>query len=305
MTTHSTNNYPLPVRAENALQLRLEASSDPVIRGFPMLVAATFENRSVDRGFGNIPCLNEGFFVGPSTSTLRFRGHDGVVTRVDTLDPSAAGEAESFQLAPGEQRRFLVDMMLHVVDLPAGKYDVLLTVDEHERGDALASQFAFSLIEPSDTEAKLREAWFHPALGRALLTWDEFLSASFTPVQSHDISEGAERSVAFYRFIHFAVHGPKVIAAQEVSALLQLRDRVEVAELTVLEHEVLTARGANDAASELKARIGERWPGLMESVQLNEQGRGFLSEMRRRSGAERRRAQRDVPVPYRSDPPPR
>ena len=226
-----------------------------------------------------------------AVSTLEFRGPNGFMSRLKTLDPSEVQEeGDSFRLRPGEQRRFLVDMMLSVSDLPPGPFQLRVTVEEDERSFPPSGTVRFDLTEPNDTDRTTRETWFHQVDDSPFLTWDDFLVAWFTPAPAEGLSEAAARAVAYPRFVHYAAYGPKPIAAQDATHLLALDGHVALAEFHLFQLEILLAYGDAAAASKIKAQLLERWPGLAYEVDRNEHGKGLLSSMRKRFGAESARA---------------
>ena len=85
-------------------------------------------------------------------------------------------------------------------------------------------------------------------------------------------------------FLHRAIYGPLPVARLESESLKPFAKGPLEGEATVLRHEKLTA--AKQDASALEAEILKRWPGLKERVEENKQLEGFLSRMRRSSGAE-------------------
>lgn len=263
-----------------------------------MLVAMTLHNSTTDTQFGDLPSLREGLVSGPAASTLEFRGPQAFTARLTTLAPSDVGEAgDTFRLRPGEQRRFLVDMMLSVHDLPSGPFELRVTVEEDERSSPPSGTARFELVEPSDLDRTVRETWFHQVDGAPCLSWDDFLTRWFTPAPAQELSGTAGRAVAYARFVHYAAYGPKPIAAQDATELLALEGHVALAEFHLFQHEILVARGAQAAASKLKGKILDRWPGLAYEVDKNERGKGLLSSMRKRFGAGGARAQEPNSVP--------
>jgi hypothetical protein len=285
-----------PDEAELSLQLSMDPR--PVLRGFPMLVAATVHNGTRDSVFSNLPLLG-GWMSGPTASELQLSGPDGFSKKLQTRDPSALGDAEGFALRPGEQRRFLLDLANSVLDPPAGMYTLRIDVQPGEHAPPLAASTRFELVEPNPEDWAVRQAWFRSTSPRPLGNWEEFLTRGWlTP--SEPLSPAAERATAFHRFEHRVVYGPEPLALHDAGPLLGLEDHVAYPEFQLFHHELLLARGETSQAERVAEKIIERWPGLAPAVKDNERGRGRLTSARKAFGAESHRAKApDGSLPYR------
>ncbi len=264
--------------------------------GLPFVVAVTFENRSKDAEFLDLPSLD--LLTGRAAMGVHLTPNDPHGKEVNVRFPRPEEDARGMALMPGEKRRMVCDLSNLGVPLVPGKYNLVLTLYVPPGGRPSNSN-PVELVALSNADAA--EAKRLRAMGGAPTdtgAWAPFLKANWNTVSAPtQFDSDAATHLALHLFLHKAYYGPTKPAQLDPKALDAITLPALSGEVAALRYEVLHAAKSPLAAA-ARSTLTNSFPGSEARASDVDQNKGSLTTGRRAFGAERTFLRPPASFPY-------
>jgi hypothetical protein len=265
------------------LVLRIKMSPRYVAH-LPMFVEVTLANAATDREeYVGLTACNP--WAPPFPVEFAFNAGTRTVTLPGKSDVGREEVADTFNLAQGQTRTWVVDLSELDVPIPPGAWVCSAHwLMRFEQPRAARANVTIEAPKAADVPLLRRLRLFGDAESPSWANLVEERDAIHSP-ELHGLSAESRRALAPYLTIHRAIHGPQPLSKFPRQPLAELRSGPWASEAAVLEYELAWARHAAHL-TELRSSILVSWPGVAYRLDEVDQGAGFLTALRDRVGSE-------------------
>jgi hypothetical protein len=258
--------------------------------GFPLVVALTYEDHSLETGAQGLP---ESVVWGVVDDRIGIhlvpiRGGAPVDVKAQRWDPEPLeAQVSGLSLNLRETRRMLFDLTNLGLAFQPGVYHLSLRIS-FQRRQVESAPVTVELVAPSAADAaeatRLRSLGLNPPRDNPL-QWVHLLNYWGTVIPSPALSVEARQQVAWHLFLHRAFYGQEDVAHLDASALDAVVSPALRAEVLAEKLEIALAR-RDPGAARLESELLTRYPGMRRDVDDIHASQGFLATFRKELGAE-------------------
>ena len=267
------------------LALRIKTSHRYVAH-LPMFVEVTLANDATDaEELVGLTACNP--WDPPFPVELAFSAGTRRVTLPSRSDTGREQSTDTFTLAPGQARTWVLDLSELDTPIPPGAWHCTARWVMRDARSPAATATASVSVEAAraaDVPLLRRLRVFGDADTPSWANLVEDREALHSP-ELHGLSAESRRALAPYLVIHRAVHGREPLSKFPPERLSELQQGPWASEAAVLRYELAWARHAPDLAR-LGSSILASWPGVAYRLDEVDRGAGFLTALRDRVGPE-------------------